>query len=174
MEVATNATKQGAEWVRPSPLLPTQPELNRGKTDNHLEQGQAIRLRPPGPNRRCHRRHTHRRRSAGSHRPRAERGRVWCAGRCGKCVPNLSRSLKTTIFWTIALILASPTDSAAAMAHSSIGNVAAGSTFATLQSAGAGGAGTAVVNGAAQLAGGIAATGAGARYLLSKVVKAKL
>ncbi len=61
------------------------------------------------------------------------------------------------------------------MAHSSIGNVAAGSTFATFQSAGAGGAGTAVVNGAAQLAGtGIAAAGAGARYLLSKVAKAKL
>ena len=56
------------------------------------------------------------------------------------------------------------------MAHSSIGNVAAGSTFATLQSASAGGADTAVVNGAVQLT----AAGAGARYLLSKVVKAKL
>ncbi|KAL4776240.1 hypothetical protein BDW60DRAFT_203289 [Aspergillus nidulans var. acristatus] len=43
----------------------------------------------------------------------------------------------------------------AASAQSVVGNVAAGSTFATLQSAGAGGAGSAVINGVAQ-AGGLA------------------
>ncbi|KAL4914028.1 hypothetical protein BDW62DRAFT_191261 [Aspergillus aurantiobrunneus] len=40
--------------------------------------------------------------------------------------------------------------SVAAGTHSAIGNVAAGSAFATMQSAGAGGAGLAVVNGVAQ------------------------
>ncbi|KAL3492258.1 hypothetical protein BJX62DRAFT_236489 [Aspergillus germanicus] len=40
--------------------------------------------------------------------------------------------------------------SIAATVHASIGNVAAGSAFATLQSAGAAGAGTAVVNGVVQ------------------------
>lgn len=41
--------------------------------------------------------------------------------------------------------------SLAAGAHSVIGNVAAGSVFATMQSAGAGGAGLAAVNGAAKV-----------------------
>ena len=48
-------------------------------------------------NRRRHWQHTHRRRSAGSHRARAQRVRVWCAGCCGKCVQNLSRPLKAKI-----------------------------------------------------------------------------
>ncbi|KAJ5910949.1 uncharacterized protein N7473_000252 [Penicillium subrubescens] len=43
--------------------------------------------------------------------------------------------------------------SAAAAAHSSIGNIAAGSAMAVGQSAGAGGAGIAIVNGVAQLGG---------------------
>jgi hypothetical protein len=47
----------------------------------------------------------------------------------------------------------------AAVLHSTIGNVATGSVFATLQSAGAGGAGLAVVNGAVQA--GLAVVGAG-------------
>jgi hypothetical protein len=46
----------------------------------------------------------------------------------------------------------------AATAQGTIGNVAAGSVFATLQSAGAGGAGLAAVNGAVQIGGGIMAT----------------
>jgi hypothetical protein len=41
-------------------------------------------------------------------------------------------------------------DSLAAGAQSAIGNVAAGSVFATMQSAGAGGGGLAAVNGATQ------------------------
>lgn len=41
--------------------------------------------------------------------------------------------------------------SLAAGAHSVVGNVAAGSVFATMQSAGAGGAGLAAVNGAAKV-----------------------
>lgn len=45
------------------------------------------------------------------------------------------------------------TGSLAAGVQSSIGNVAAGSTFATLQSAGTGGAGLAAVNGVVQAAG---------------------
>lgn len=52
--------------------------------------------------------------------------------------------------------------SIAATVQSSIGNVAAGSIFATLQSAGAGGVGAAVVSGAVQIGGaGVAAAGAG-------------
>ncbi len=62
------------------------------------------------------------------------------------------------------------TDSAAAAVHGSIGNVAAGSVFATLQSAGAGGAGAAVVTGVVQAAGaGVAAAVAGGRYLWAKL-----
>ncbi|PLB46099.1 hypothetical protein P170DRAFT_479018 [Aspergillus steynii IBT 23096] len=49
--------------------------------------------------------------------------------------------------------------SLAAGVHSLLGNVAAGSTFATLQSAGAGGAGLAALNGAAQV--GAATVGVG-------------
>lgn len=41
--------------------------------------------------------------------------------------------------------------SLAAGAHSVIGNIAAGSVFATMQSAGAGGAGLAALNGATQV-----------------------
>ena len=41
----------------------------------------------------------------------------------------------------------------AAAAHSGIGNIAAGSTMAVGQSAGAGGSGLVIVNGAAQLGG---------------------
>jgi hypothetical protein len=68
-----------------------------------------------------------------------------------------------------------PIDSIAAGVHSSIGNVVSGSAFATLQSAGVGGAGAAVVNGAASLAGsGIAAAAAGGKYLLSKAGNARL
>ncbi|KAK0671607.1 hypothetical protein QBC41DRAFT_300296, partial [Cercophora samala] len=59
--------------------------------------------------------------------------------------------------------------STAALAHSSIGNVAAGSIFATLQGAGAGGAGLAVVNGVVQGAGVMAVSGA----VLSSVLEAK-
>lgn len=50
--------------------------------------------------------------------------------------------------------------SAASAIHASIGNVAAGSIFATLQSAAAGGYGVGVLAGAAQTAGG-AVAGAG-------------
>lgn len=53
------------------------------------------------------------------------------------------------------------TDSTASAVHASIGNVAAGSLFATLQSAAAGGYGVAALTGAAQTAGG-AVAGAGA------------
>ena len=61
-------------------------------------------------------------------------------------------------------------DSAAAAVHGSIGNIASGSIFATLQSAGAGGAGVTVVNGVVQAAGaGVAAAAAGKRYLASKL-----
>ena len=45
------------------------------------------------------------------------------------------------------------TGSAAAAAHSSVGNIAAGSMMAVGQSAGAGGSGLILVNGAAQLGG---------------------
>lgn len=48
--------------------------------------------------------------------------------------------------------LMSSTGSAAAAAHSAIGNVATGSAFAILQSAGAGGAGIAAVNTVVQAA----------------------
>lgn len=51
--------------------------------------------------------------------------------------------------------------SIAATVQSSIGNVVAGSTFATLQSAGAGGPGLAAVNAAIQLAGGGIASAGG-------------
>ncbi len=51
-------------------------------------------------------------------------------------------------------------DSIAAIIHSSIGNVASGSLFAILQSAGAGGAGAAVVFEAVQFAGSAAAVAA--------------
>lgn len=46
----------------------------------------------------------------------------------------------------------------AAAAQSSIGNIAAGSVFATLKSAGAGGAGLAAVNGVVQVGGGLITT----------------
>ncbi len=68
------------------------------------------------------------------------------------------------------LTLNTCTDSAAAAVHGSIGNVVSGSLFATLQSAGAGGAGVTVVNGVVQAAGaGVAAAAAGKRYLASKL-----
>lgn len=51
------------------------------------------------------------------------------------------------------------TGSLAATAQSVVGNVAAGSTFATLQSAGAGGAGLAVIDGVVQA--GVLAVGIG-------------
>ncbi|OCK92363.1 uncharacterized protein K441DRAFT_678911 [Cenococcum geophilum 1.58] len=58
----------------------------------------------------------------------------------------------------------------AAGAQGSIGNVAAGSVFATLQSAGAGGAGLAAVNGVAQVGGcAMAAAGSGLAFLKSKL-----
>jgi hypothetical protein len=47
------------------------------------------------------------------------------------------------------------TGSIATVVQSGIGNVAAGSLFATCQSAGAGGAGLAVINGAVQVGGGV-------------------
>ncbi|CBF81248.1 hypothetical protein AN5765.2 [Aspergillus nidulans FGSC A4] len=56
---------------------------------------------------------------------------------------------------TLTMLGFGPGDSLAATAQSVVGNVAAGSTFATLQSAGAGGAGLAVIDGAVQ-AGGLA------------------
>jgi hypothetical protein len=63
-------------------------------------------------------------------------------------------------------------DSAAAAAHSSIGNVASGSLFAALQSAGAGGAGAAVVNGVVQGIGvGVAGVSAGVKYVWSRMSK---
>jgi hypothetical protein len=49
--------------------------------------------------------------------------------------------------------------SIAAGVQSTIGNVATGSIFAVLQSAGAGGAGLAAVNGVAQMVGGVIAGG---------------
>jgi len=59
----------------------------------------------------------------------------------------------------------------AAGVQSSIGNVAAGSVFATLQSAGTGGAGLAVVNGVAQVGGcAMAAAGSGLAFLKSKMI----
>jgi hypothetical protein len=60
--------------------------------------------------------------------------------------------------------------SAAAAAHSGIGNVVAGSVFSTLQSAGAGGVGAGVVNGVVQGAGvGAAAAAAGGRFVWARV-----
>ncbi|KAL2138697.1 hypothetical protein VTI28DRAFT_6370 [Corynascus sepedonium] len=60
--------------------------------------------------------------------------------------------------------------SIAAGAQSSIGNVAAGSAFATLQSAGAGGAGATVVNGIIQTAGAsVAGVASGAKFLSSRL-----
>ncbi|KAG6034866.1 hypothetical protein E4U41_006347 [Claviceps citrina] len=58
--------------------------------------------------------------------------------------------------------------SVAAAIQSSIGNVVAGGLFATLQSAAAGGAGAAVVNGAVSAAGGLTAAVAGASPWLMK------
>ncbi|ETI19288.1 hypothetical protein G647_09120 [Cladophialophora carrionii CBS 160.54] len=58
----------------------------------------------------------------------------------------------------------------AATIHGSIGNVVAGSGFAIAQSAGAGGAGLAVVNGAAQVCGGVITAGVGGvAWLKSKL-----
>jgi len=58
----------------------------------------------------------------------------------------------------------------AAGAQGSIGNVVAGSVFATLQSAGAGGTGLAVVNGVVQIGGGImAAIGSGVAFCRSEL-----
>ena len=51
------------------------------------------------------------------------------------------------------------TGSAAAAAHSSVGNIAAGSVMAVGQSAGAGGGGLILVNGAAQLGGAVVTVG---------------
>lgn len=62
------------------------------------------------------------------------------------------------------------TDSVAAAVHSTIGNVAPGSAFAVLQSAGAGGAGAQVVAGFVQVAGAVAATG-GAAALAANFTK---
>jgi hypothetical protein len=57
----------------------------------------------------------------------------------------------------------------AAGIHSTIGNVVAGSVFATLQSAGAGGTGLAVVNGAIQVGGAVlTATGGVTAWLGSR------
>ncbi|KAK4151021.1 hypothetical protein C8A00DRAFT_36368 [Chaetomidium leptoderma] len=65
--------------------------------------------------------------------------------------------------------------SIAATVHASIGNVAPGSLFATLQSAGAAGAGSGAVTAATQIAGSaVAAAAVGGRFLLSKALKAKL
>lgn len=59
--------------------------------------------------------------------------------------------------------------SAAAGVQAGIGNVIAGSLFATLQSAGAGGAGVAIVNGVVQGVGvAAAAAGAGAAIVQGK------
>ncbi|KAG8630678.1 hypothetical protein KVT40_002297 [Elsinoe batatas] len=59
---------------------------------------------------------------------------------------------------------------AAATTQSTLGNVAAGSVFATLQSAGAGGFGLAAINGAIQIGGGlIAMLGFGITFCTSKV-----
>ena len=58
----------------------------------------------------------------------------------------------------------------AAATQSSIGNVAAGGVFATLQSAGAGGAGLAAVNGVVQIGGGVITTiGSGITFCKSKL-----
>ncbi|KAJ5766117.1 uncharacterized protein N7511_003733 [Penicillium nucicola] len=60
--------------------------------------------------------------------------------------------------------------SMAAAAHSSIGNIAAGSAMAIGQSAGAGGSGLAIVNGAAQMGGAAMAVGsAGFAWLKAKL-----
>ncbi|KAF4547163.1 Hypothetical protein D9617_55g071570 [Elsinoe fawcettii] len=57
----------------------------------------------------------------------------------------------------------------AAAAQSAVGNVAAGSVFATLQSAGAGGVGLAAVNGMIQIGGGlITILGSGITFSTSK------
>ncbi|EXJ53836.1 hypothetical protein A1O7_09172 [Cladophialophora yegresii CBS 114405] len=62
------------------------------------------------------------------------------------------------------------TGTLAATIHGGIGNVAAGSIFATAQSAAAGGAGLAVVNGAAQICGGVITAGVGGvAWLKSKL-----
>ncbi|KAK3307397.1 uncharacterized protein B0T15DRAFT_177131 [Chaetomium strumarium] len=62
--------------------------------------------------------------------------------------------------------------SVAAGIQSWMGNVAAGSWFAVCQSAGAGGAGAAVVNGAAQVAGAVVgAAVAGGNHVLGKTKK---
>jgi hypothetical protein len=58
----------------------------------------------------------------------------------------------------------------AASVQSGTGNVAAGSLFATLQSAGAGGTGLVAVNGAIQLGGGVmTAAGSSLAFLKSKL-----
>jgi hypothetical protein len=63
-------------------------------------------------------------------------------------------------------------DSAAAGVHSTIGNVASGSLFATLQSAGAGGTGAAMVNGAVQGVGvAVAGVSVGVKYVRSRMSK---
>ncbi|KAL4961439.1 uncharacterized protein BDV14DRAFT_180422 [Aspergillus stella-maris] len=60
--------------------------------------------------------------------------------------------------------------SLAAGAQSAMGNVAAGSTFATLQSAAAGGYGIAAVNGVAQVGGAVVGVGsAGLRWVRAKL-----
>lgn len=62
------------------------------------------------------------------------------------------------------------TGSLATVIHASLGNVVAGTPFAIAQSAGAGGAGLAVVNGVVQGTGGVmAAGGAGVAWIKSKL-----